>query len=335
MRALPLLRSMADFDKLDARMQAKISVRSSGNSQRAIMANMSGTVFAIFFQDGAIRGLNVVQMIRSADLEPALGMAGGRGTLHRSHAAFRPFKIDKGRRRPPIFNLVGPLVRMTGAGTIDLGTRQIGFRVEPNLVMTTEGQGRAGDFVGFGIPVMIEGPWTEPRIYPDMQGILDNPDAAYARSELGKGLFGLMAPRSAASSGCSAALEWHRCSRRQYGRRAMPTASVRSPGGQPWRDDRQPPQQGLNGGFGQSGASRPSQPGSQGRSLAPPETATQPPPPPPAPSDCGRAAGQSANERGAAAAVQPLTGRNGTIRVRDHSQPLHFYKQALSAPASK
>ena len=80
---------------------------------------------------------------------------------------------------------------MTGAGTIDLGTKQIGFRVEPKLVMTTEGQGRAGDPVGFGIPVMIEGPWDAPRIYPEMQGILDNPDAAYAKlREMGKGLFG-------------------------------------------------------------------------------------------------------------------------------------------------
>ena len=88
-------------------------------------------------------------------------------------------------------NLVGPLVRMTGVGTIALDTRQIGFRVEPKLVMTTEGQGRAADPVGFGIPVMIEGPWGEPRIYPDMQGILDNPDAAYAKlKEMGKGLFG-------------------------------------------------------------------------------------------------------------------------------------------------
>ena len=37
-RALPLLKSLADFDKLDGKMQAKISVRSTGNSQRAIMA---------------------------------------------------------------------------------------------------------------------------------------------------------------------------------------------------------------------------------------------------------------------------------------------------------
>ncbi|HTB40213.1 MAG TPA: AsmA family protein, partial [Reyranella sp.] len=66
-----------------------------------------------------------------------------------------------------------------------------GFRVEPKLVMTTEGQGRTSDPVGFGIPVMISGPWSNPRIYPDMQGVLDNPDAAYAKlREMGKGLFG-------------------------------------------------------------------------------------------------------------------------------------------------
>ena len=80
---------------------------------------------------------------------------------------------------------------MTGVGTIALDTKQIGFRVEPKLVMTTEGQGRANEPVGFGIPVMIEGPWGAPKIYPDMQGILDNPDAAYAKlKEMGKGLFG-------------------------------------------------------------------------------------------------------------------------------------------------
>ena len=59
---------------------------------------------------------------------------------------------------------------------------------------------------------MIEGPWGEPRIYPDMQGILDNPDAAYAKlKEMGKGLFGPngaraqtdLGGRSAACSGAA------------------------------------------------------------------------------------------------------------------------------------
>jgi AsmA protein len=63
-RALPLLKGLADFDKLDGKMQTKISVRSTGNNHRAIMAGLQGTAF-VTFQDGAIKGLNVAQMIRS------------------------------------------------------------------------------------------------------------------------------------------------------------------------------------------------------------------------------------------------------------------------------
>src|SRR5205085_2747130 len=71
-RALPLLQGVADFDKLDGRMQAKIAVKSTGTSQRAIMSGMSGTVFVVF-QDGAIRGLNVAQMIRGLTVNTQSG----------------------------------------------------------------------------------------------------------------------------------------------------------------------------------------------------------------------------------------------------------------------
>jgi AsmA protein len=101
------------------------------------------------------------------------------------------FRVEKGQATTTDLNLVGPLVKMTGAGTIDVAAKAIAFRVEPKVVMTTEGQGRASDPVGLGIPVVIDGPWAQPRIYPDMAGILDNPDAAYAKlKEMGKGLFG-------------------------------------------------------------------------------------------------------------------------------------------------
>ena len=189
-RALPLLQSAADFDKLDGKMQAKIAVRSTGNSQRAIMTNMSGTVFALF-QDGQLRGLNVAQMIRSLTASPLNGwQENGQQATDLSQLS-ASFKIDKGQATTYDLNLVGPLVKVTGVGTIDLGTKQMGFRVEPKLVMTTEGQGRTSDPVGFGIPVIIDGPWSEPRIYPEMSGILENPDQAYAKlREMGKGLFG-------------------------------------------------------------------------------------------------------------------------------------------------
>ena len=138
-------------------MQAKISVRSTGTSQRAIMSNMTGTAF-IVFQDGAIRGLNVAQMIRSLTSGTLSGWQEGEEKATDLSQLSASFKIDKGQAQTTDLNLVGPLVKMTGAGTIDLGTKQIGFRVEPKLVMTTEGQGRATDPVGLGIPVMIDGP---------------------------------------------------------------------------------------------------------------------------------------------------------------------------------
>ena len=189
-RALPLLNGLADFDRVDGRMQAKLSVRSAGTSQRAIMSNIAGTAF-IVFQDGAIKGLNVAQMIRSLTASTLSGWQEGTEKATDLSQLSASFKIDKGQAQTTDLSLVGPLVKITGAGTIDLGTKQIGFRVEPKLVMTTEGQGRLTDPVGLGIPVMIEGPWGSPRIYPEMQGILDNPDAAYAKlKQMGKGLFG-------------------------------------------------------------------------------------------------------------------------------------------------
>ena len=103
--------------------------------------------------------------------------------------------------------------------------------------MTTEGQGRAGDPVGLGIPVVIDGPWAEPRIYPDMAGILDNPDAAYAKlKEMGKGLFGpggalggLIggSPTDRVAAGCptswaaSSARPWAICCSRAWARAAV------------------------------------------------------------------------------------------------------------------
>ena len=189
-RALPLLRSAADFDKLDGKLQAKLALRSTGNSQRAIMSNLDGTVFAVF-QDGAIRGLNVAQMIRSLTSSTLSGWQEGKEQTTDLTQLGASFRVEKGQATTSDLNLVGPLVKMTGAGTVDLGAQTLAFRVEPKLVLTTEGQGRASDPVGLGIPVVIDGPWAEPRIYPDMQGILDNPDAAYSKlKEMGKGLFG-------------------------------------------------------------------------------------------------------------------------------------------------
>jgi len=78
---------------------------------------------------------------------------------------------------------------VVGTGAIDLPAQTLNFRVDPRVVASIEGQGGDKDLEGLGVPVAINGPWTQPLIYPDIAGILENPQAAYERlRKLGGGL---------------------------------------------------------------------------------------------------------------------------------------------------
>lgn len=189
-RALPLLSSLADFSNVDGRMRATADVRGTGANLRAIMASLTGTA-SIDVRDGAIRNLNIAKMIRALTSGTLSGWQERPDQITDLSQLSATATIAKGEAATTDLFLAGPLVRMTGAGTVDLGAKTLAFRVEPKLVMTTEGQGGRADPIGLGIPVVVQGTWSEPRIYPDVAGILDDPGAAYAKlRELGQGLFG-------------------------------------------------------------------------------------------------------------------------------------------------
>lgn len=189
-RALPLLQSLADFDRLDATMRARLALQSQGDSPRAITSNLAGTAF-LDFRNGEIRNLNVAQMVRSLMSATLSGWQADSTAATDLSQLSASFQIDKGQATTADLALAGPLVRVTGAGTVDLAARTLAFKMEPRLVLTLQGQGGAADPVGLGVPVTVEGPWAEPRIYPEVAGMLDNPAAAYQQLRaLGQGLFG-------------------------------------------------------------------------------------------------------------------------------------------------
>ena len=188
--ALPLLSSAADFTKLDGKLDATLNVQAVGNSQRDAVASLSG-VSVTKFQDGQIRGIDVAKMIRSLTSGSLAGWQDRQSETTDLTELSTSFQIQHGQAQTQDFKLAGPLVRVTGIGTADLNTKAINFRLEPKVVMTIQGQGASTDPVGFGVPVMVQGPWNQPRFFLDMAGILDNPDAAYAQlRQLGQGLFG-------------------------------------------------------------------------------------------------------------------------------------------------
>jgi AsmA protein len=189
-RALPLLSTLADFRELDGIMTGKIDVRAGGENQRAIMSSLAGTV-DVLFQDGEIRSVNIAQMVRNLTQSTLNGWQENKKEKTDLTQLRGLFKINAGIAKTDNLNLFGPLIRVNGAGTINLSAKTLQLKLDTKLVMTLEGQGGTASPIGFGVPVMVEGKWDAPKIYPDMVGIFDNPDAAYAKlHELGLGLFG-------------------------------------------------------------------------------------------------------------------------------------------------
>jgi len=190
-RALPLLTDVASFDGIDGSMQAKIDARGRGTNLRAIISTLYGAV-DLSVQDGELRSVNIAKMIRFVAAGTLSGWQENKAEKTDLTQLSAFFRLEGGKASTDNLRLLGPLVRVTGTGTANLAGKSLEFRVEPKLVLSLEGQGGSIDPVGIGVPVVVQGPWGAPRIYPEVAGILDNPEAAYAKlRELGAGLFKL------------------------------------------------------------------------------------------------------------------------------------------------
>ena len=190
--ALPLLTDAIGFDHLEGRLQGKLDVTAAGKSPAAIVSSVGGNA-ELNFTDGALRDVNVASMIRALSSQTLQGWQekGTEKTDFTSLAA--TFQVANGQANADDLRLAGPLVRMTGKGTVNLVKRTLDFRVDPKLVLSLQGQGGPTDPAGLGVPVVIRGPWDAPQIYPDVAGILDNPQAAFAKlKSMGGSLFGLL-----------------------------------------------------------------------------------------------------------------------------------------------
>jgi len=186
--AHPLLKDAAGFDRIEGRGTIKLNLSGVGASQRAIVSTLNGTS-SFEFADGAIRGVNIAKMIRNVSQGVLQGWQGGQSEKTDFASLGATFNVTKGQATTNDLHLIGPLVTVKGAGTVNLPAQSLDFRVDPQLVASLEGQGRQQDIAGLGVPVMIVGPWSNPKIYPDIKGILQDPAAALARyKQFGKEL---------------------------------------------------------------------------------------------------------------------------------------------------
>lgn len=172
MEAEPLLTDAAGFDRVSGTARGNMTVRGSGRSQREIIGNLNGNG-AIAFTDGAIKGINLGAMLRNV---ASAFLDASAGEVQKTDFAeiTGTFTITNGVLDNQDLQLLAPLLRVGGAGTVELPPRTVNYRITPKLVASGEGQGGQSQAAGVTIPVVVSGPWSDLSFKPDLAAALQN-----------------------------------------------------------------------------------------------------------------------------------------------------------------
>jgi len=182
--ARALLMEAAEVDWLEGATNATINVTSSGRSIRAMVKRLNGRG-DVHFANGALIGVNIPELLRRAQQGQFDGLSSDNREKTDFSSLAGTYTIQNGILQNDDLDLIGPLIRITGAGTVDLPQRRLDYRVRPKLVASLQGQGRSSQR-GLEVPFKVTGSWDNPNIVPDVGALLSNPeDALDAVRQLG------------------------------------------------------------------------------------------------------------------------------------------------------
>ena len=170
--ALALFKDFAGTSRFEGKLATTLNLAANGRSQRELVSRLSGTA-QFRLTDGTIRGIDMAKMVTGVQS----AVLGGWDKTDNAGTKFSTlsagFRFTDGIGNNDDLSLVGPQVRVTGKGTVDLLRKRLNYKVAPSAA-----SGPGGEFTGLVVPVIVKGPWANPKIYPDVQGILENPQAA-------------------------------------------------------------------------------------------------------------------------------------------------------------
>ena len=191
-----LLRDFAAMERLRGRLDMNMAITASGSASQEMLTTMDGTA-AFRFADGSIKGINIARLIRTVKKSIVNGWKKSPTEKTDFAELSASFTIRDGIAATSDLKMLGPLVRLFGKGEVDIPRRYLDMRIKPKLVGSLKGQGGKEKLTGLPVPVIVKGPWDNPKIYPDIEGILKDPEAAYEKL---KGLIGKLKGRNAAET---------------------------------------------------------------------------------------------------------------------------------------
>jgi AsmA protein len=165
----PLLKDAFESDRLEGRGDVQLDLTATGNTVGQIKRGLNGSA-RIALHDGAVRGVNVAQMLRSAKSgadalrgkESAQSGTGSAAEKTDFSEMSGSFKIVNGVARNDDLEVKSPLLRMTGSGEIDIGAERLNYVARTTVVPTLQGQGgpELQALKGVTLPVRLSGPFS-------------------------------------------------------------------------------------------------------------------------------------------------------------------------------
>ncbi len=176
-----LLGTLAGFDKLTGTGSFAVSATSTGTSIDEIMKGLNGEV-STKLNDGAIKGLNVVQLVRSKDsLLKAVtsgqlqGLDFASALSPEAETDFSSFdtvlSVKNGVANVDLMKLISPVLGIDGTGNINLGGQTLDLRLATSIDKKGQGSGSVVQLNGIPVPIRLSGSWTKPKVTPDLSGV--------------------------------------------------------------------------------------------------------------------------------------------------------------------
>ena len=162
----PLLVDVAGNDMLEGTGNIDVNVKGKSLTPTGIKKNLVGTI-AINFEDGAVNGINVAQLIRENYAKIKGEKVEGTNEAKKTDfsAMKATLKVDKGWVSTNDLSAQSPLLRVTGQGKANFINETVDFLVRTSIVGTLEGQGGKGidDLKDVTIPIKVTGQWADPK----------------------------------------------------------------------------------------------------------------------------------------------------------------------------
>ena len=173
LEALPFLTAAAGFERLEGLGRLQLDLSGTGASPAAMMRSLDGTG-SFNFADGAIVGVNLAQVIRTVQqaIETGSLPSGFADSEQTDFSALSgSFNVRQGVAQNIDLAMLSPLLRVEGAGTLNLAEQLIDYRLTPRAVQTLAGQGGATDLQGLAVPVRIRGGFNDVSVSVDFEAV--------------------------------------------------------------------------------------------------------------------------------------------------------------------